>query len=300
MKKKSLTVTLFATLLISGCSFNESVGEKVSEHSIQNVETIDLINLDYSNINDETIQNKISKLLMKNKVEENDVEMFIQSVQNYYKSVEGIDLLNYSEKLSDLQVPYNQYELTDKWMEKNIDFADQNCRLTAFRIFNDFIISESELNYQQMDITNLEFDIDALQYNPDAKFSEDDINKFVNLFSNISVTDINNVEQSAKDISLELKKRKISFKVDDNISIINGYIQDTENNAVFVGHTGIAIDSNEGLIFIEKYGSGLPYQMTVFQDKEELKAYMWDRLKMGFTGETSSNKPIIMENNKLM
>lgn len=40
--------------------------------------------------------------------------------------------------------------------------------------------------------------------------------------------------------------------------------------------------------------------MTVFQDKEELKAYMWDRLKMGFTGETSSDEPIIMENNKLM
>lgn len=300
MKKKSLTVTLFATLLISGCSFNESSGEKVSEHSIQKVELIDLINLDYSNINDKTTQNKISKLLMKNKVEENDIEMFIKSVQNYYKSIEGIELLKYSEKLSDLQVPYNQYELTNKWMENNIDFADQNCRLTAFRIFNDFIISESELNYKQMDITNLEFDIDALQYNPDAKFSEDDINKFVNLFSNISVTDINNVEQSAKDISLELEKRKISFKVDDNISIINGYIQNPENNAVFVGHTGIAIDSNEGVVFIEKYGSGLPYQMTVFQDKEELKAYMWDRLKMGFTGETSSDKPIIMENNKLM
>jgi len=297
MKKVSLTAALFATLLISGCSSNDNSIQTMSEHSIQKVESI---TLDYSNINDETTQNEIANLLLENKVEENDVELFIQSVQNYYKSVEGVELLNYSEKLSDLQVPYNQYELTNKWIENNVDFADQNCRSTAFRLFNDFIISESGLSYKQMDTTNLEMEIAAFQYNPDAKFSEDDINKFVNFFANISVTDMNNVEQAAKDISLELEKRKISFKADDNISIINGYIPDTENNAVFVGHTGIAINSNEDVIFIEKYGFGLPYQMTVFKDKEELKAYMRDRLKIGFTGETLSEEPIIMENNKLM
>lgn len=294
MKNISLTATLFATLLISGCSTTDNTVQTMSEQKVGS------LTLDYSNINDETTQNEIATLLLENNVEENDVELFMQSVQNYYKSVEGVELLNDVEKLSDLQVPYNQYELTDKWLEHNVDFADQNCRSTAFRLFNDFIISESELSYTQMDTTNLEIEIAAFEYNPDAKFSDADINKFVNFFSNISVTDHNNIEQSAKEISLELEKRKISFKADENISIINGYIPDTENNAVFVGHTGIAINSNEDILFIEKYGFGLPYQMTVFKDKEELKAYMRDRLKIGFTGETLSEEPIIMENDQLM
>ena len=56
----------------------------------------------------------------------------------------------------------------------------------------------------------------------------------------------------------------------------------------------------DGVVFVEKYGFELPYQITLFKNKEELKLYMTDRLKTSFTGESQSYDPIIMENNKLM
>ena len=97
-----------------------------------------------------------------------------------------------------------------------------------------------------------------------------------------------------------LKNRKISFKSDENISIINGYVPDEENNALFVGHTGVAINTKDGVIFIEKYGFELPYQITKFKNKEELKSYMVDRLKTSITRESQAYEPVVMENDKLM
>lgn len=267
-------------MLINGCSSNNNSTKSTTK-----------LNLKYSNINDETTQNEISKMLSENNIGKNNIDMFMKSIQSYYKNIEGVEILNDSEKLSDLQVPYNIYELSDKWLEKNLDYSDQNCRLTAFRLFNNFIISESNLSYNQMDTNNLELDLNALKYNPNAKFSDADMNKFVNFFSNISVKDSNNIKQSAEEISSELGKRKILFKSNDSISIINGYVLDEENKYVFVGHTGAAISNNDGIIFIEKYGFELPYQITLFKNKEDLKLYMYDRLKISFTGEKQSYEP---------
>ncbi|MDU2695359.1 MAG: DUF4300 family protein, partial [Intestinibacter bartlettii] len=235
-----------------------------------------------------------------NNIDKKDISMFMQSVQHYYKSVEGVELLNENERLSKMQVPYNLYDLSDKWIENNPNFTDQNCRITAFRLFNKFIISNSSLDYDKIDNTNLEMDYATLRDNPDAKFSKEDMNKFFNFFSNIKVSDFNDVKKSADEIAKEFKNRKISFKSDENISIINGYVPDEENNALFVGHTGVAINTKDGVIFIEKYGFELPYQITKFKNKEELKSYMIDRLKTSITGESQAYEPVVMENDKLM
>ena len=58
--------------------------------------------------------------------------------------------------------------------------------------------------------------------------------------------------------------------------------------------------ANDGVIFIEKYGFELPYQITKFKNKEELKSYMVDRLKTSITGESQAYEPVVMENDKLM
>ena len=51
---------------------------------------------------------------------------------------------------------------------------------------------------------------------------------------------------------------------------------------------------------IEKYGFELPYQITKFKNKEELKSYMVDRLKTSITGESQAYEPVVMDNDKLM
>ena len=44
----------------------------------------------------------------------------------------------------------------------------------------------------------------------------------------------------------------------------------------------------------------MPYQITLFKNKEELKSYMVDRLKTSITGESQAYEPVVMENDKLM
>ena len=290
MKKILMVGVLLTTLLFGGCTSNKkTVNENITSEDLK-----------YSTMDDTATQDKVYKFLSENNIDKNDIDMFMKSVKSYYKSVEGVDLLNENERLSKLQVPYNLYDLSDKWLASSPNFTDENCRLTAFRLFNDFIIDNSKLSYDKIDNTNLELDLSTMENNPNAKFSKEDMNKFFNFFSNIKVTDSNNINQCAKEIAKELENRKISFKSDENISIINGYVPDEENNALFVGHTGVAINTKDGVVFVEKYGFELPYQITLFKNKEELKLYMTDRLKTSFTGESQSYDPIIMENNKLM
>ena len=284
MKKTLIVGILLTTLLFGGCTSQSKKEDPLTSE-----------NMKYSTMSDEDTQKKVSDFLSKNNIDKKDISMFMQSVQHYYKSVEGVELLNENERLSKMQVPYNLYDLSDKWIENNPNFTDQNCRITAFRLFNKFIISNSSLDYDKIDNTNLEMDYATLRDNPDAKFS-----KFFNFFSNIKVSDFNDVKKSADEIAKEFKNRKISFKSDENISIINGYVPDEENNALFVGHTGVAINTKDGVIFIEKYGFELPYQITKFKNKEELKSYMVDRLKTSITGESQAYEPVVMENDKLM
>ena len=53
------------------------------------------------------------------------------------------------------------------------------------------------------------------------------------------------------------------------------------------------------MIRIEKYGFSLPYQVSKFKDKAELKEYLMDRLDVDTSGNGAA-KPIIMENDELM
>ena len=223
-------------------------------------------------MSDEDTQKKVADFLSENNIDKEDISMFMQSVKHYYKSVEGVELLNENERLSKMQVPYNLYDLSDKWLESNSKFTDQNCRITAFRLFNKFIISNSSLDYDKIDNTNLEMDYATLRDNPDAKFSKEDMNKFFNFFSNIKVSDFNDVKKSADEIAKELKNRKISFIKNKNVSMINVFLHDPEDEILFVGHSGISVKTKDGLLFIEKYGFSLPYQVSKFKMQ-----IMWKR-----------------------
>ena len=288
MKKTLIVGILLTTLLLGGCASQSKKEDPLTSE-----------NMKYSTMSDEDTQKKVSDFLSKNNIDKKDISMFMQSVKHYYKSVEGVELLNENERLSKMQVPYNLYDLSDKWIENNPNFTDQNCRITAFRLFNKFIISNSSLDYDKIDNTNLEMDYATLRDNPDAKFSKEDMNKFFNFFSNIKVSDFNDVKKSADEIAKELKNRKISFIKNKNVSMINVFLHDPEDEILFVGHSGISVKTKDGLLFIEKYGFSLPYQVSKFKDKAELKEYLMDRLDVDTSGNGAA-KPIIMENDELM
>lgn len=256
----------------------------------------------YSNIIDRKTQNQVKNVLEKNKINKKDIDIFIKSVRSYNKlQIEilqnnvNISKSGYSS-INTKQVPYNLDKLQSNWMEKFPNYMDVNCRITAFRLFKDFINSKEKFTGDSIDLS---IDLDTIMNNRDAKFNSKDVEKFINFFSAIPTQDTDDINKNAEQIKKEWKKRKISFKDNKNMSIISGFLRYPETKNVFIGHTGICIKTDKDILFIEKYGSTSPYQVTKFKSKKDVKNYMFNRLKMS-EGNVELLDPIIMENDKLM
>lgn len=256
----------------------------------------------YSNMIDKKTQNQVKNVLEENRVDKKDIDIFIKSVRSYNKLQIKIlqDNVNISKSgyssISTKQVPYNLDKLQDNWMEKFPNYMDVNCRITAFRLFKDFINSKEKFTGDSIDLS---IDLDTIMNNRDAKFSSKDVEKFINFFSAIPTQDTDDINKNAEQIKKEWKKRKISFKDNKNMSIISGFLRYPETKNVFIGHTGICIKTDKDILFMEKYGSTSPYQVTKFKSKKDVKNYMFNRLKMS-EGDVELLDPIIMENDKLM
>lgn len=256
----------------------------------------------YSNMIDKKTQNQVKNVLEENRVDKKDIDIFIKSVRSYNKLQIKIlqDNVNISKSgyssINTKQVPYNLDKLQDNWMEKFPNYMDVNCRITAFRLFKDFINSKEKFTGDSIDLS---IDLDTIMNNRDAKFSSKDVEKFINFFSAIPTQDTDDINKNAEQIKKEWKKRKISFKDNKNMSIISGFLRYPETKNVFIGHTGICIKTDKDILFMEKYGSTSPYQVTKFKSKKDVKNYMFNRLKMS-EGDVELLDPIIMENDKLM
>ncbi|MCC0631846.1 DUF4300 family protein [Clostridioides sp. ZZV15-6388] len=256
----------------------------------------------YSNMIDKKTQNQVKNVLEENRVDKKDIDIFIKSVRSYNKLQIKIlqDNVNISKSgyssINTKQVPYNLDKLQDNWMEKFPNYMDVNCRITAFRLFKDFINSKEKFTGDSIDLS---IDLDTIMNNRDAKFSSKDVEKFINFFSAIPTQDTDDINKNAEQIKKEWKKRKISFKDNKNMSIISGFLRYPETKNVFIGHTGICIKTDKDILFMEKYGYTSPYQVTKFKSKKDVKNYMFNRLKMS-EGDVELLDPIIMENDKLM
>ncbi|MDB0438778.1 DUF4300 family protein [Clostridioides difficile] len=256
----------------------------------------------YSNMLDKKTQNQVKNILEENRVNKKDIDIFIKSIRSYNKLQIKILQNNVNitksgyTSISTKQVPYNLDKLQYNWMEKFPNYMDVNCRITAFRLFKDFINSKEKFIGDSIDLS---IDLDTIKNNRDAKFNSKDVEKFINFFSAIPTQDTDDINKNSEQIKKEWKRRKISFKDNKNMSIVSGFLRYPETKNVFIGHTGICIKTDKDILFIEKYGSTSPYQVTKFKSKKDVKDYMFNRLKMS-EGDVELLDPIIMENDKLM
>lgn len=287
MKKRIICGMLSAALLVTGCT-NSSTGNNDKPNKVE---------LAYSNLIDEKTQNEVKDILIENKIDKKQVEYFISNIKDYNATVGKLKTSKDGfTTIKSQQVPYDEEKIASIWQEKGYNYMDINCRLTSFILFKDYIKSQGKFEGDDIDLS---MDLDTIKNNPIVKIGEDDTDKFTNLYSAIPVEKSTDINKHAEAIKAEWKKRNISFVENKNVSMINVFLNYAETNNVFVGHTGILVKTNDGLLFIEKYGVGTPYQVSKFKDREELRAYLMDRLYI-HEADDGSSKPIIMENDELM
>ena len=59
------------------------------------------------------------------------------------------------------------------------------------------------------------------------------------------------------------------------MSLIEVYLHSPFDGVRFVGHTGVLMETEDGLLFVEKYGPAGPFQATKFESRNALEHYLW-------------------------
>lgn len=169
-----------------------------------------------------------------------------------------------------------------------------NCRLTAFTLLKDQI--ETARTGFDTDVW-LMFDIEAIDTLPQLQMNADDRSDFITLFNQVSVEDAATLEEHEDRIEKVWEERGIQLSA-DHVSLICIYVHAPEDNARFVGHAGVLAETEEGLLFFEKYSNLDPFQATYFHDREELKTYLLSRADL--YGDETELAPIVTENGSVL
>lgn len=279
MKRMFLFCSLMLLLLISACT------QKSTDTSSGS--------LTYSNLADHASQEEITKRLTDNGVNPLYAERFINMVSDYNSFVDGQFSLKdgfVTKKMGTLN--YEVGDIYSKWTSLR-PYADANCRITAFGLFQDWL----SLNEHKIDETPLNTDVDAIENYPACSFSESEKSKFLSLYEPVHVEPTTDSSVVLKAVQKEWKNRGLAFKK-SRLSLISVIMHSELDNTAFVGHTGIMLKDDEGILFIEKYGPTYPYQATKFQRKSDVEKYLLNRFGAFYT-EGISAKPVILKNDKL-
>lgn len=280
-----LLMSLSMALLLISCSPKTNDTEnQTNAPSDKDDETIMFNNI----VSDET-KNDLKKTLLDKNLDEDDVNFFINSVDEYNKAADKNELKSDYTKYSE-DITYNKS--IDKYIEKNPDFIGINCRITTFSLVKNSLEVEKELDDKS---SVLDFDKKAIS--DKSILSSDELNKFIAYFAPINVSDADGKYEDL--ITNEFVKRGIKFN-NDNVKLVSVYINsndEIDGNIFFVGHTGLMYKDNNDYYFIEKLSFQEPYQMLKFKNKKALYDYLINKYNIKL--DENSHDAIITENDKL-
>ena len=176
-------------------------------------------------------------------------------------------------------------------------FTDADCRMTVMLLAGESIGYESvNDNY---DGTYLMFDTDAIENNEAYSILLDKEKLFTTMFGEVQYSQ----DGFADALPENWKKHGIVFN-NDRCSIISIVFKTLEKEEIFVGHTGILIDTMDveetdaKYLFIEKLAFGDPFKVTKLNDKVDLISLFSERAD--YTVEKDEPAPIVYENEKII
>lgn len=246
-------------------------------------------NIMYSNMQDTKSREEVFSELKKHNVSDNQINKLNEWMDDFNSYVKDGQLSNSFKKMDGDLVDYSTLEL------KDMPSYYVNCRLTSFMIMKNALTTNCKPDDSD---TYLMLDLDAIDTDKPISMTEQEKLNYTTLFNWIPLDDAKTLEQHEEKIETALKDRDIKIDESKGLSIINIYVHSTFDNVRFVGHTGVLMDTNDGLLFVEKYGPDTPFQATKFHNREELKKYLLARPDL--YGEKDEVAPIITENNKVI
>lgn len=248
----------------------------------------------YTNLTDKDTQKEVCAELEKHGVTKEQTDTLVKWADDFNGRVTGFSFQDGFQPLEKEGVDYTNLVLENRETEDGEYVPEANCRLTSFLLMKNKIHTEKS---QLEDDTYLMFDIEAIDLYDQFKMSPEEKADYICLFNWVPLEGADTEEEHLEKIEKTWKDREIQIE-GDGISLISVYLHSPLEDIRFIGHTGVLLETEEGLLFAEKYGPLYPFQAVKFADREELKEYLLGRPDL--YGDETELEPIIMENDKVM
>ena len=248
----------------------------------------------YSNLFDDKTQAEVLEELTIAGIPEANVEKF-STWLNAYKDIQGNSKLPVGFLDYPIEPIIYGYEYNNNWNATKVNYSDVNSRLTAFLLFKDYISSPSVI-LPASEI--LAFDRSAISNYDIVDFSEEDIDKFFNFFTEIPTDHSENQAFHVNNIIKTWNDRGIKFTDSGDVSMINIFFHDPSSNLLFINHSAILVKTDYGYLLVDKHSPEYPYQATRFKTREDVYTSLINRFSND--ANLGGSKPIYMENSKFV
>ena len=289
--KKSMAVCTAAALLaaaLAGCGA-PSGAPSSGEANVPETGAV------YSNLSGEASRAAVSAALLDHGMAEERVTTFFSWADDFNGRVTSGDLAADFVPMEGSGVDYSGLTFDLVELPDGDYMPEANCRLTAFLLLGDQISTNGA--YDDSD-TYLMFDLDAVDTRERFAMSEEERANFAVLFNWVPLEGADSAEGHLEKIQQAWQDREIRINTAEGVSLITVYLHSAFDDARFVGHTGVLLEQEDGLLFMEKYGPTAPFQATRFENRAQLKSYLLARPDL-YGGEEEL-EPIVLENDAVM
>lgn len=297
MNRMILPICFACLLLLSGCTqatVDPQPTASAVETTLSTTPAFTEGTVLASNLAEESVRTELDFLMENCGISQSRRQVFWEHVTQFNQCHGITGLQGAYAPLDPSQPGYDPYDLQDAWSAAHPEFIGYNCRITAFSLYGDFLTVG---NTENPNATALFLDAQALEEDPSALMEEDDLARFLAFFSVVEGENTNDSARQAQLVQAEWARRGIQFRQDAPVSLICLFVHNQyspEENELLLGHTGVLLDSGEELYFVEKLAFQAPYQVTKFQDRAALAAYLMDMYDTEWDQPTA--KPFILEN----
>lgn len=286
---KKILAVILTLICISACN-------KTTNKAIENNDGKKMV---YNNLQTKQSRNDLENIMSNTDLNKNNTERFFKQVNFFNKQVDKDLLVSKDYERADKIKDYDFYKIQEELYKKYPTFTGINCRITSFGLISDKINIK---NTKNPNLSVVEIDNTSFEDNPVPTLEKEEIAKFNKFYSAIPTENKNDRDFQIEKIKDFWKDNGITINTGKNYNLISVFVfsnLDENNNELFIGHTGLLFNMEDGrYMLVEKLAFTAPYQVVIFENKNDLYDYLMELYD--FSNDEYPIKPIIFEDDKVL
>lgn len=215
----------------------------------------------YSNLMDEASRNSVAQVLQRQGVPQERIHTWLEWVEDLNGRITSPQLpVGFVEMAQDY-VDYSQVRFPLKEGKGGTYMPEPNCRLTAFLLLGDRVSARGERDENDW---HLLFDLQAIDNYQAFAMSPQDKAHYSILFQWVPVAGAATMEEHTQLIQQAWRSRDIALQ-GSGLSLVTVYAHSVFEDVRFVTHAGVLAETEEGLLFVERYSRKRPFRRRAFK-----------------------------------